>query len=104
MKNFFALTIASVFASALWSCSSQQTAWCSLDWPGSEKTVRSGNCRFEDMKGKDENTTIDFYSNDYSFVFPNSNNGINYERKNTGQSVLFSHNGYVLTVYPDGRP
>ena len=104
MKKLFAVTIIGVAATALSSCSSQQTAWCSLEWPGTEKSALSGDCRFEDKEGKDDNATIDFYSNDYSFVFPNSNNGKNYERENTNQSIRFSHNGYMLKVYPDGEP
>ena len=104
MKKLFAVTIFGVMASALSSCSSQQTAWCSLEWPGTGKSSLSGDCRFEGKKGKENNATLDFYSNDYSFVFPNSNNGKNYERDNTDESVRFNHNGYVLTVYPDGEP
>ena len=104
MKKLFAVAFLGVMASALSSCSSQQTAWCSLEWPETEKPSLSGSCSFEDKKGKENNATIDFYSNDYSFVFPNSNDGKNYVRDNKDESVHFNHNGYVLTVFPDGEP
>ncbi|QNI58637.1 hypothetical protein SynBIOSU31_01768 [Synechococcus sp. BIOS-U3-1] len=104
MKKLFAITVIGLVASAASSCSSQQTAWCSLEWPETEKSILSGDCSFEDKTGKNNDATIDFYSKDYSFVFPNSNNGKNYERENTKASVRFSHNDYILTIYPDGKP
>ena len=104
MKKFFSIAILGVITSSISACSSKQTAWCSLEWPGTEKTALSGDCRFNDQKGEANNASVDFYSQDYSFVFTNSNDGKNYERQNSYQSVRFNHNGNVLTIFPEGKP
>ena len=101
MKKSISIASLSILASIAASCSSQQTAWCSLQWPGTDKSTLSGDCRFNE---KAQKASIDFFSHDYNFVFPNSNNGVNYERVNTEKSIRFDHNGYVLTVFPNGKP
>jgi|TARA_Y100001933_G_scaffold194095_1_gene194115 hypothetical protein len=104
MRKFFSLAALGIAASAVASCSSQTTAWCSMAWPQTDKRPISGDCRFDDQQGKENNASIDFYSQDYSFVFPNANESKNYERQTSQEAVRFNHNGYILTVYPNGKP
>ncbi len=75
-----------------------------MAWPQTDKRPISGDCRFDDQQGKENNASIDFYSQDYSFVFPNANESKNYERQTSQEAVRFNHNGYILTVYPNGKP
>jgi len=98
------VAILGIMTSSISACSPKQASWCSLEWPDTQKSSLSGDCRFNDQKNGANNARIDFYSQNYSFVFPSANNGKNYERKDSDQSVRFKHNGYVLTVLPEGKP
>ena len=104
MKKPTAITALAITAALLSSCSSKDTAWCTLEWPDTNKEELAGKCLFEDKSGADEDTSISFYSQDYSFIFPNSNKDKNYKRQDTSETATFEHNGYVLTVYKAGRP
>ena len=60
MRKFFSLAALGIAASAVASCSSQTTAWCSMAWPQTDKRPISGDCRFDDQQGKENNASIDF--------------------------------------------
>ena len=47
---------------------------------------------------------ISFYSQDYSFIVPNSNKDKHYKRQETSETATLEHNGYVLTLYNASRP
>ena len=80
------------------------TAWCSLDWPGSDKPSIAGDCRIDQDPGEEGATSAEFHSHNASFVFPNANRGVNFERLDSDDSMQFKHNDYVLTVAMEGRP
>jgi len=80
------------------------TAWCSLDWPGSDKPSIAGDCRIDQDPGEEGATSVEFHSHNASFVFPNANRGVNFERLDSDDSMQFKHNDYVLTVAMEGRP
>ena len=97
-----ALAALAVFTSAC--ASNRSNVWCSLDWPGSGKPSIAGTCRFDQDTSKDGSASVDFYSHNAKFVFPNSNRGVNFERLDSDNLIQFTHNGYVLSIFPEGQP
>ena len=104
MKKPTAVTALAITAALLSSCSGTDAAWCTLEWPNTDKQALDGDCLFEDKTGADEDTSICFYRLDFFFILPNSNNDKNYKRQDTSNTTTFDHNGYVLTIYKAGRP
>ena len=103
MKKPTAITALAITVALLSSCSSKDTAWCTLEWPDTDKKKLAGKCLFEDKSEADEDTSISFYSQDYSFIVPNSNKDKHYKRQETSETATLEHNDYVLTLYNASR-
>ena len=102
-NKLFIAGLAALTAFTSGCASSRSNMLCSLDWPDSGKASIAGACRFDQDPSEEGATLVDFYSHDAKFVFPNSNRGVNFERVDSDNLIRFTHNDYVLSIFPEGQ-